>query len=411
MKYGLIGEKLGHSFSREIHEKLGRYEYELKELRPDELESFIKATDFEGINVTIPYKEAVIPYLDELDELAETVGTVNTIVNKGGRLIGYNTDVGGMELLTGRLGVDMKGKTVLIAGSGGTSKTALALAKKLGAAKAVRVSRSGREDAVTYEQAYADYKDAEILINTTPLGMYPEVDSAAFDIDAFNHIEGVIDAVYNPLRSKLVRAARERGIPAEGGLYMLVAQAMLAAEIFTGDPVASSDTVSIYDEILRDKSNLVLIGMPGSGKTSYGSILADKFGREIIETDDEVVKATGMDISEIFERYGENHFRDLESDVIKKASLEGSKIISTGGGAVLRKENVDALSMNGILIFLNRPLEELIPTEDRPLANDREKIKALYDERLPIYMAAADAVVDLTGWDEADADKIWRAAL
>ena len=151
--------------------------------------------------------------------------------------------------------------------------------------------------------------------------------------------------------------------------------------------------------------------MPGSGKTSYGSILADKFGREIIETDDEVVKAAGMDISEIFERYGENHFRDLESDVIKKASLEGSKIISTGGGAVLRKENVDALSMNGILIFLNRPLEELIPTEDRPLANDREKIKALYDERLPIYMAAADAVVDLTGWDEADADKIWRAAL
>lgn len=411
MKYGLIGEKLGHSFSKEIHEKLGRYEYELKELRPDELESFIKAADFEGINVTIPYKEDVIPYLDELSEPAEKAGAVNTIANKGGRLIGYNTDIGGMKMLSERLGIDMKDKNVLIAGSGGTSKTALTLAKELGADKAVRVSRSGREDAVTYEQAYSDYKDADILINTTPLGMYPEVNGIAFDLDAFEHIEGVIDAVYNPLRSKLVRAAREREIPAEGGLYMLVAQAMLAAEKFTGEPVSAHDLNRIFEETLRDKSNLVLIGMPGSGKTSYGSILAEKLGREIIETDDEVVKAAGMEIGEIFEKCGEKHFRDLESEVIKKASLEGSKIISTGGGAVLRKENVDDLSMNGKLVFLNRPLEELMPTEDRPLANDREKIKSLYAERLPIYMAAADAVVDLTGWDEADADKIWSAAL
>lgn len=411
MKYGLIGEKLGHSFSKEIHEKLGRYEYELKELRPDELESFIKAADFEGINVTIPYKEDVIPYLDELSDLAAKAGAVNTIVNKDGRLTGYNTDIGGMKLLFERLGVDMKGRTVLIAGSGGTSKTALTLAEEFGAEKAVRVSRSGREEAVTYEKAYSDYKDADILINTTPLGMYPDVDGAAFDIDEFEHIEGVIDAVYNPLRSALVRTARDRGIPAEGGLYMLVAQAMLAAGKFTGDPVSADETDRIYEEILRDKSNLVLIGMPGSGKTSYGSIISEKHGREIIETDDEVVKAAGMEISDIFEKYGEKYFRDLESEVIKKASLEGSKIISTGGGAILRKENVDALSMNGTLIFLNRPLEEIMPTEDRPLANDREKIKELYTERLPIYMAAADSVVDLSGWNESDADKIWRAAL
>ena len=411
MKYGLIGERLGHSFSKEIHEKLGRYEYELKELRPDELESFIKAADFEGINVTIPYKEDVIPYLDELSDLAAKAGAVNTIVNKDGRLIGYNTDIGGMKMLFEKLGADMKGKTVLIAGSGGTSKTALTLAGELGADITVRVSRSGREDAVTYEQAYSDYKDADILINTTPLGMYPDVDGAAFDIDAFERIEAVIDAVYNPLRSKLVRSARERAIPAEGGLYMLVAQAMLAAEKFTGIPVSADEADRIYEEILRDKSNLVLIGMPGSGKTSYGSIIAEKHGREIIETYYEVVKTAGMEISEIFEKYGEKYFRDLESEVIKKASLAGSKIISTGGGAVLRKENVDALSMNGKLIFLNRPLEEIMPTEDRPLANDRKKIKELYTERLPIYLAAADAVVELSGWDESDADKIWRAAL
>ena len=411
MKYGLIGERLGHSFSKEIHEKLGRYEYELKELRPDELESFIKAADFEGINVTIPYKEDVIPYLDELSDLAAKAGAVNTIVNKDGRLIGYNTDIGGMKMLFEKLGADMKGKTVLIAGSGGTSKTALTLAGELGADITVRVSRSGREDAVTYEQAYSDYKDADILINTTPLGMYPDVDGAAFDIDAFERIEAVIDAVYNPLRSKLVRSARERAIPAEGGLYMLVAQAMLAAEKFTGIPVSADEADRIYEEILRDKSNLVLIGMPGSGKTSYGSIIAEKHGREIIETYYEVVKTAGMEISEIFEKYGAKYFRDLESEVIKKASLAGSKIISTGGGAVLRKENVDALSMNGKLIFLNRPLEEIMPTEDRPLANDRKKIKELYTERLPIYLAAADAVVELSGWDESDADKIWRAAL
>ena len=411
MKYGLIGEKLGHSFSKEIHEKLGKYEYELKELRPDELEAFIRSADFEGINVTIPYKKTVIPYLDETDALASRAGAVNTIVKKGGRLIGFNTDIGGMKLLTEKMGIDFSSKTVLIAGTGGTSKTAMTLAEDLGAAEVVRLSRSKREGASSYDKAYSDYSHAEILINTTPLGMYPNTDGAAFDLERFGNLEAVVDAVYNPLSSKLVRNARKLGIKAEGGLYMLVAQAVLAAEKFTGEALGRDLIDRIYSEILRDKSNIVLIGMPGSGKTSFGEILSEKLGRELIDTDDEVVKKAGMPISDIFEKYGEKQFRDMESEVIRKVSTIGGRIISTGGGAILRDENADALKMNGKLIFLNRSPEELEPTSDRPLADDREKIKRLYEERLPVYKAAADEIINLKGWSESDAYRIWEAML
>lgn len=411
MKYGLIGEKLGHSFSKEIHEKIGRYEYELKEVAAGELEAFIKGRDFDGINVTIPYKEAVIPFLDEIDDAAETIGAVNTIVNKNGRLTGYNTDAFGMMRLLQMTAADAEGKSVLIAGTGGTSKTAAYVAGELGAAEIKRISRRPQGDAISYEEAYRNYGHADILINTTPAGMFPNTDICPLDIASFGRLECVVDAVYNPLNTMLVRKARERGIPAEGGLYMLVAQAVRAAEIFTGDTIDKGIIDLIYSELMLEKINIALIGMPGSGKTSLGRILAEKLEREFIDSDEEIVKESGMEISEIFDRYGEKHFRDLETEIIKKISLTGSKIIATGGGAVLRKENAEALRLNSVIVFLNRSLEELEPTSDRPLSDDRDKLKNMYEARMPVYEENADVTVSPEGFDEAAAMEIWRALL
>lgn len=411
MKYGLIGEKLGHSFSKEIHGKLGRYEYELKELAADELEAFIKGRDFEGINVTIPYKEAVIPLLDDIDEAAGAIGAVNTIVNKNGRLTGYNTDAFGMMSMLQMLGVDAEGKCVLIAGSGGTSKTAAYVAEKLGAAEIKRISRKPQGESISYKEAYKRYGHADILINTTPVGMFPDTDACPLDLSAFSCAECVIDVVYNPLNTRLVQEARERGIAAEGGLYMLVAQAVRAAELFTGEPVESGTTDLIYSELMMEKINIALIGMPGSGKTSIGRILAEKLEREFTDSDEEIIKEAGMDITEIFERYGEKYFRDLETEIIKRISLTGSKIIATGGGAVLRKENVEALRLNSVIVLLNRSLEELEPTSDRPLSDDIDKLRRLYEARMPIYRETADIITDPEGFDEPAAMEIWRSLL
>ena len=409
MKYGLIGQKLGHSFSKDIHEKIGRYAYVHKELEPEDVGTFLKAREFEGLNVTIPYKQTVIPYLDELSDLAREVGAVNTIVNRDGKLIGYNTDVGGMKILIGSMGLDPAGKTVLIAGSGGTSRTAARVAGDLGAAEIIRVSRSGRDGAITYEDAYRDHPDASILINTTPAGMYPDINGMPFDIESFDSLEGVLDVVYNPLTPAFIRKAQEKGIPAVNGLYMLVSQAVLAAEIFTGEPVDRSEIDRIYRELMVEKRNIVLTGMPCSGKTTQGKLLSERFSRELVETDDVIVAMAGMSISDIFSKYGEQHFRDLESAAIMDASKLGGKVISTGGGAILRKENVDALKMNGIVVFLDRPLEDLIPSDDRPLANDEQKIRALHEKRYPIYSAAADVTVRVDGTQIQTADDIWGA--
>lgn len=409
MEYGLIGEKLGHSFSKEIHERLGRYSYDLIELTPGELEGFIRGRDYKGLNVTIPYKQAVIPFLDEVSDVARSAGAVNTIVNRNGKLTGYNTDIGGMKQLIGRLGVSLADKTVLIAGSGGTSRTAERAAADLGAAEIIRLSRSGRDGAVTYEEAYEKYPHAEALINTTPAGMYPDVDAAAVDLSRLDSLECVADVIYNPLTTVLVQKARERGIPAENGLYMLVAQAVMASELFTDKPAGKEIIDRIYEEILSEKRNIVLIGMPGSGKTTIGRLLAAKLGREPVDTDDEIVAEEGMPVTDIFSKCGEKYFRDAESRVIRRVSLTGGRIISAGGGAVLRKENRDALALNGRIIFLDRPPEDLVPTEDRPLADDSAKIMRLYRERYPVYKAAADVIVEVRGSEEQTAEAVWRA--
>lgn len=408
MKYGLIGEKLGHSFSREIHEKLGRYEYALREIRKEELGAFLQARDFRGINVTIPYKSAVIPYLDDLSDLAKAVGAVNTVVNRDGKLSGDNTDVWGLIALIRRLTPDLAGKKVLILGTGGTSLAALAAARELRAAKAVRVSRTGRDGALTYEEAYRAGTDADFLINTTPVGMFPHAGESPIDLSRLPRLSGVVDAIYNPLATRLLLDAREMGIPAENGLYMLVAQAMRSAELFTGEPVGDGETERIYRELLAEKRNVVLIGMPGSGKSTVGAPLAKKLGLPFRDTDREIVARAGKPIPAIFRDEGETAFRDLETAVIADLSREGGSVIATGGGAILRRENLDALRQNGALVLLDRPLGDLLPTSDRPLANDLEKIRALHTKRDPLYRRAADLIVPVRGTPEQVANEIWE---
>ncbi len=406
MRYGLLGEKLGHSFSKEIHEKLGLYSYELIELTPAGLDAFLKEKDFSGVNVTIPYKQTVIPYLDSISDRAEKIGAVNTIVNRGGKLFGDNTDFGGLEALVKKTGLTLLGKTVLIAGTGGTSRTARAVAKAMGAAKVLRMSRGGKEDAISYAEAYEKYASARILFNTTPSGMYPKPDGMAVDLDRFPELEGVIDVVYNPLTTRLVCEARERGIRAENGLYMLVAQAVLAAEDFTGAEFGQDITDGIFGELVFEKRNIVLTGMPSSGKSTIGRILSEKLGRELVDTDAEIVKKAGMPITEIFRTKGEKAFRDLETETIQEVSASGGKVLSTGGGAVLRKRNVDLLKSNGTVVFLDRPLEALLPSDDRPLADDAEKLRWLYTERFPVYTASADVILQVSGTPEQTTEEL-----
>ena len=276
MKCGLIGRKLGHSYSPRIHKVLADYDYHLWELEPEQLEAFLHGRDFVGINVTIPYKQSVIPFLDEISDRAKTIGAVNTIVNRQGRLYGDNTDFFGMTALIGRLQLELSGKKVLILGTGGTSRTARAAALHLGAAEVYRLSRSGREGAITYEQAAALHKDAACVINTTPCGMYPAVEDCPLDLDSFPYLEGVVDAVYNPLRTNLVLAAQKRGIAAEGGLYMLAAQAAYASALFRGCEATAAEIDLAYQTVRYQMENIVLIGMPSSGKTTVGRLLAEK---------------------------------------------------------------------------------------------------------------------------------------
>ncbi len=394
MEYGCIGEKLGHSFSKEIHNALAGYSYELLEVSRDALDDFMKDRAFKAINVTIPYKELVIPYLYEADAAAREIGAVNTVVNRDGRLYGYNTDFYGMTELIKHAGVTLQDKKVAILGTGGTAKTARAVAKSLGARQILTVSRSPSGDEISYGDLYEEHSDTDIIINTTPCGMYPNVFTSAVDISGFPSLSGVIDAVYNPLRTPLVTEAKERGIPAEGGLYMLVAQAVRASEIFLDTAYPHGVTERIYEKLLKDKENVVLTGMPASGKSTVGRILRDRMGRELVDTDELITRKIGMPIPEYFEKFGEKEFRERECEVIREICAEGGLVIATGGGAPLRSENVKNLKKNGKIYFIDRPLESLVPTSDRPLAQDRAAIEKRYLERYEIYCKTADVRIN-----------------
>lgn len=415
MTYGLIGEKLSHSYSKEIHEKLASYPYEIVELNREELDVFMREKNFRAINVTIPYKQDVIPYLHAIDGHARAIGAVNTIVNRDGKLYGYNTDFYGMKTLIQSIPLDLADKKVLILGTGGTAKTALAVSSAMGAREIVTVSRRATESTVSYEQAYLSHADAEIIINTTPCGMFPYPDGngeragTPIDVSRFPALVGVVDAIYNPLRPNLILDARERGLSAEGGLLMLVAQAVRAVEIFLDTPIDPSAARRVYEEIRTDKENLVLVGMPASGKSTIGQALAKTLGRPFIDTDSEIVRKTGKQISDIFAEIGENGFRDIETDVVREVAAHNvGAIIATGGGAVLRDQNVRALRRNGRLFFLDRPLEMLLPTPDRPLSSDNEAMRRRYDERYGRYCAVSDAKIDNSDHPQSAIDAILK---
>lgn len=397
MQFGLIGKTLAHSYSAEIHKSIGNYRYELLELSENQLAEFFKKRDFSGINVTIPYKEAVIPYLDEISESARKIGAVNTIVNKNGRLSGYNTDFAGMKALLEFNKISVSGKKVAILGTGGTSKTAFAVSESLGAKKIILVSRTKKENAVTFSELYELHKDVEVIINTTPVGMFPNVDGTPVLLDRFPHLCAVVDVIYNPLRTELLLSAKRRDINVAGGLYMLAAQAVFASALFTDTEADNEKIEKAFSEVLRQKENIVLIGMPSSGKSTVGKRLASELNRNFYDSDTEITATEKLSPREIIERYGEAHFRNAEKEVIKELSKKSGAVIATGGGAVLSGDNVDALKRNGVIVFLNRPLEKLMPTPDRPLSADFATLERLYNLRLPTYKAAMDIEICADG--------------
>lgn len=406
MKYGLIGEKLGHSFSKDIHEMMADYTYELCPLTRDEFGTFMEQKDFRAINVTIPYKEAVIPYIDELDERAAAISAVNTIVNRDGKLFGYNTDFDGFSYLLKAHNISLADKCVLILGAGGTSKTIAAVAKAQGAKEILKSDTEARPGILSYEDAQIINR-AEVIINATPNGMYPEnSDRPLVDLKEYPNLTAVVDVVYNPIKTNLILAAEELKIPCAGGLEMLVAQAKYAAELFVDQTADDAYIDQIFKRILLQKRNIALVGMPGSGKTTVGKLIAEKLGLPFVDCDEEIEKRAGQSIKEIFDTVGENAFRILETSIIQTLAKEGGRVIATGGGAVLDEKNTHALRQNSVVIFLDKAPEDLAIDTSRPLSPDVEANLKLYAQRYRKYMAAANIKVNNAGTAEAAADAI-----
>jgi len=394
MKCGLLGRKLGHSYSPQIHSMLGNYSYSLFEKEPDELEEFLKYGDFTGINVTIPYKKDVIPFLDELSPAAQKMGAVNTIVRrKDGTLYGHNTDCFGFASMVKKSGLDVAGKKVLVLGSGGASNTVVAVLTELGA-DAVVISRTGKNN---YENL-ARHADAAVIVNATPVGMYPDTLRSPIDLDLFPLLEGVLDLIYNPARTKLLLDAENRNLVTENGLWMLVAQAKEAAEVFSDASISDDRIGTIYHALSRQMLNLVLVGMPGCGKSTIGRLLADACGRPFVDADAEIVRLAGKPIPDIFAEDGEEVFRQWETAALEQLGKRSGLVIATGGGCVTKPRNYPLLHQNGILIWLKRDLEQL-PTDGRPLSQ-KDRLQQMYVLRAPLYQAFSDIVVDNNGAPE-----------
>lgn len=392
LKCGLLGEKLGHSYSPQIHSMLADYEYKLFEKSPEELEDFLKSGEFDGLNVTIPYKKSVMPYCAELSPTAAQIGSVNTIVRRSdGSLYGDNTDAFGFENLIVHNGIEVKGKKALVLGTGGASVTAQAVLKNLGASEVVVISRKGEDN---YENI-AKHADAEIIANTTPVGMYPNNGKAAVDLTQFPKLSGVLDVVYNPARTALLLQAEKLCIPCAGGLYMLVSQAMRSCELFTGKSIPDSEIDRIERVLSHQMQNIVIIGMPGSGKTAVSTMLAERLGRKIFDTDTIVSEKAGMTIPEIFAAQGEAGFRKLETEATAEVGKLSGNIISTGGGVVTVADNYELLHQNGVIVWIERDTNKLA-RDGRPISLSSD-LNELYAARLPLYERFADIKADNNG--------------
>ena len=385
---GLLGHKLGHSYSPQIHRELADYSYQLFEKEPDQIEAFLKSDNYHGINVTIPYKKSVIPFCDRLTEQAQKLGAVNTIVRQtDGSLLGHNTDYFGFRSLAEKNGIHFTGKKVLVLGSGGASNTVCCVMRELGA-EVVVISRNGDNN---YNNLNL-HSDCSAIVNATPVGMYPNTGLSPIDISLFPNLECVMDLIYNPAKTKLILDAEERGIPAENGLWMLVAQAKESAELFLSQKICYARIQEIYNILKTQMENIILIGMPGCGKSTVGKLLAEKLGREFIDSDRCIEDHTGQTIPEIFSTIGEEGFRAIETHILSELGKRSGLVIATGGGCITRPENYPLLHQNGVVIWLQRDLD-ILPTHDRPLSQ-KSNLNEMYEARKPMYEKFADKIID-----------------
>ena len=404
MQCGLLGRKLGHSYSPQIHGQLASYDYSLFEKEPEELEGFLKNGNFVGLNVTIPYKKDVIPFLDELSPVARRLGAVNTIVRReDGSLVGHNTDYFGFRYLVQQSGLDVRRKKVLVLGSGGASNTAVAALQELGATVII-ISRSGENN---YDNLHL-HADASVIVNTTPVGMYPNTGVSPIDLGCFPRLEGVLDVVYNPARTRILLDAESRGLVAMNGLWMLVAQAKESAEWFTGEAIPDSRITEIHAALRAQMENIILVGMPGCGKTTIGRLLARETGKQFVDADEALEARVGRKITDIIPIDGEAAFRRMETETLAELGKQSGFVIATGGGCVTQERNYPLLHQNGTILWLTRALEKL-PTEGRPLSQ-AGKLQQMLATRQPLYRRFADAVIENDGTVEETLARI-RAAL
>lgn len=390
MRYGLIGEKLGHSFSKDIHERIADYTFDLIPLSKEEFKTFMEKKEFTALNVTIPYKKDVIPYLDEMDEHAKAIGAVNTIVNRDGKLKGYNTDFTGFLYMVKKHNVHMEGKKVLIIGNGGASAAIQAVVQHESAGSMVIIDVVPGNGAISYDEMFSSHLDAEIIINTSPIGMYPRIGNAPIDISMFHKCEAVLDVIYNPILTRLCFEAQEMDIKRVNGLEMLIAQAKQSVEFFLDKSIDDQIIDDIYQDMLCERCNIVLIGMPSAGKTTIGKMLENRMQKEFIDLDDIIIEKAGKSIPEIFEESGEAGFRAIETEAAIEVSKLNNKIIATGGGTIKHKVNMDYLRQNGITIFIDRDVDKLISSDpNRPLSKSTDALEKMHAERLPLYQKYA----------------------
>ena len=393
MKCGLLGRKLGHSYSPQIHKYLGDYPYVLFEKEPEDVGDFLQNGDFDSINVTIPYKKDVIPYCDSLSETAQKLGAVNTIVRRNGKLVGHNTDHYGFSSMLRRSGLRVAGKKVLVLGTGGASVTVQQVLHEQNA-NVIVISRSGENN---YENLHL-HDDARVIVNCTPVGMYPENGVSPLPLAHFTKLEGVLDLIYNPARTKLLMDAEDRGLVAENGLWMLVSQAKESAEWFLNEKINDSIIEKIHSSLKSQMENIILVGMPGCGKSTIAKLLAQHLGLPMVDADAAIVETAGCTIPEIFARGGEAEFRAIETQVLENLGKRSGIILATGGGCVTRDENYALLHQNGKIIWIRRPIDAL-PTDGRPLSK-KGSMEEMYEIRRPLYQRFADLAIDNIGTPE-----------